>query len=133
MPEESRFVVEVVPDVTGIDRTFDYFVPDGMKGSIEIGSRVRVNLNGRRVGGWVVACEPRDTSESELKPILKCSGIGPDETIVSLSRWAANRWCVGKLDRFSSQLLRTPWCPESRLRVERKSWPHRLRLRRANC
>jgi primosomal protein N' (replication factor Y) len=100
MSEESRFVVEVVPDVTGIDRTFDYFVPVDMKGSIEIGSRVRVNLNGRRVGGWVIACEPRDMSESELKPVLKCSGIGPDETIVSLSRWAANRWCVGKLRPF---------------------------------
>lgn len=101
MSEVTRFVVEVVPDVTGIDRTFDYFVPEEMKSSVDIGSRVRVNLNGRRVGGWVVATEPSSQSnESELKPILKCSGIGPDETIVSLSRWAAHRWCVGKLRPF---------------------------------
>lgn len=104
MSEDTRFVVEVVPDVTGIDRTFDYFVPDEMKMSIDIGSRVRVNLNGRRVGGWVVSRVPSVASkavdEAELKPILKWSGIGPDATIVSLSRWAANRWCVGKLRPF---------------------------------
>ncbi|MEN9802861.1 MAG: putative primosomal protein n [Actinomycetota bacterium] len=101
MSEVTRFVVEVVPDVTGIDRTFDYFVPDELKGSIEVGCKVRVNLNGRRVGGWVVSCTPNmEPNESELKPILKFSGIGPDATVVSLSRWAANRWCVGKLRPF---------------------------------
>lgn len=101
MSEATRFVVEVVPDVTGIDRTFDYFVPDELTGSIEVGSKVRVNLNGRRVGGWVVTCMPNsEPNESELKPILNISGIGPDARVVSLSRWAAHRWCVGKLRPF---------------------------------
>ena len=53
-------VVRVQPDVVAIDREFDYLVPlawadDGRADSLGVGSKVRIHLGGRRVGGWVVA------------------------------------------------------------------------------
>lgn len=100
MSGDSSIVVEVVPDVTGLDRTFDYFVPEDLESSIDFGSRVRVDLNGRRVAGWVIAIERRPLGDTTLKPILKCSGIGPDRDVVELCRWAARRWCVSRLRPF---------------------------------
>ena len=52
-------VVRVLPDVAAIDRVFDYEVPeawetDGRADRVVIGSVVRIDLHGRRVGGWVV-------------------------------------------------------------------------------
>lgn len=98
MSEVLAPVVEVLPDVTGLDRTFDYYVPDDLVGAVEIGSRVRVDLNGRRVGGWIVARRPAGAGDDtqKLKPILKSSGIGPDADMVDLCAWAAWRWCTGR-------------------------------------
>ena len=95
-------VARIVPDVTGIDKTFDYLVPDEMNSVLEIGSRVRVSLHGRRVGGWVVDLMDAsdEVSERALKPILKSSGIGPDREIVELAQWASWRWCAGRLRPF---------------------------------
>lgn len=115
-------VVEVVPDVTGIDKTFDYFVPEEFWDRIDIGSKVRVNLNGRRIGGWVVDLRRETTQHDELKPILKWSGIGPDSEMIELCRWAARRWCVTKLRPFliaaSPNSVITRAAPPRRSRVE---------------
>ena len=48
----------VVPDVVGLDKAFDYAVPEGLP--VDVGTLVRVPLHGRRVGGWVVALDPPD-------------------------------------------------------------------------
>lgn len=69
---------------------------------IEIGSRVRVALHGRRVGGWVVELSDRsdEVDQSALKPIVKSSGIGPSAEVVDLGRWASHRWCASRLRPF---------------------------------
>ncbi len=82
-------VARVLPDVAAVDRPFDYSVPEGW--DLEVGSRVRVNLHGRSVRGWVV--ELAESSEVEtLKPIAKRLGAGPPPDIVALCEWAAWRW-----------------------------------------
>lgn len=95
-------VARIVPDVTGIDKSFDYLVPDEMESIVELGSRVRVSLHGRRVGGWVV--ELLDASDAvstdALKPLVKSSGIGPNGELIELARWASWRWCAGRLRPF---------------------------------
>lgn len=91
-------VARVVPDVTGLDREFDYTVPDELLGALSVGDRVRVPLHGRRVGGWVVALDPADgpVPVERLKPLVARSGLGPDEVTVGLARWASHRW-AGRL------------------------------------
>lgn len=97
----SPVVVGVVPDVTGLDRIFDYAVPEEFSDRVEMGTRVRVVLNGRRIGGWVVRLGPDDsTSSVALRPIEKVSGVGPDADIVDLCSWASDRWCANRLRPF---------------------------------
>jgi primosomal protein N' (replication factor Y) (superfamily II helicase) len=51
---------------------------------------VRIELHGRRVGGWVVAVH--DDGGHAVKPIAKVTGWGPPPELLALSRWAAWRW-----------------------------------------
>jgi primosomal protein N' (replication factor Y) (superfamily II helicase) len=94
-------VARVVPDVTGLDRHFDYIAPDSLH--VTIGALVRVPLAGRRIGGWVVGLSPLE-SEAEvavdrLLPIAKVTGIGPGEDTIELAEWAVPRW-AGRLRAF---------------------------------
>ena len=90
-------VARVVPNVTGLDKHFDYLVPELLREQVAVGSLVRVPLHGRRVGGWVVALGSTVAPDSpvaveQLVPIAKWSSIGPGEDLVDLARWAGPRW-----------------------------------------
>jgi primosomal protein N' (replication factor Y) len=87
-------VARVVPDVTGLDKQFDYLVPDALRDRVEVGTIVRVPLHGRRVGGWVVALGAPDPAlpVEKLVAIAKVSSIGPPADLVSLAEWATTRW-----------------------------------------
>lgn len=86
-------VARVLPDVTGLDKTFDYVVPDALVGPAVLGAIVRVELSGRRVGGWIVELDPPDAHPADaLKPIAKVTGYGPPAEMLALSEWAAVRW-----------------------------------------
>ena len=41
--------------MTGLDKQFDYLVPELLREQVAIGSLIRAPLHGRRVGGWVVS------------------------------------------------------------------------------
>jgi primosomal protein N' (replication factor Y) len=92
----------VLPAVAGLDKAFDYLVPEEMAAAVGIGTLVRVDLAGRRVGGWVVdvrpALGPRDVRAGRpLLPLAKVRGWGPEPEVVELTRWAAWRW-AGRRD-----------------------------------
>ena len=94
-------IARVLPDVTGLDKEFDYVVPVAMEGAIAVGSLVRVPLHGRRVGGWVVALGVDVAVPVErLRPIAKVSSRGPGSEILELARWASTRWAAGRLRPF---------------------------------
>jgi primosomal protein N' (replication factor Y) len=102
MDPSSLLVARVVPDVTGLDKQFDYLVPEPMRARVAVGSMVRILLHGRRVGGWVVSLGPPDGSIAvdRLVPLSKWSGIGPDGELIELARWASQRWGAGRLRPF---------------------------------
>lgn len=95
-------VARVVPDVTGLDKQFDYLVPPALAPRVQVGSLVRVPLHGRRVGGFVVAIGPPDPAIplDKLKAITKVSGVGPGPDIHSLARWASIRWAARRVRPF---------------------------------
>lgn len=95
-------MARVVPDVTGLDKQFDYLVPDALVGRVHVGTIVRVPLHGRRVGGFVVAVGPPDPAVplDKLKPIAKVSGVGPSPDIHDLARWASVRWAARRVRPF---------------------------------
>ena len=85
-------VVRVRPDEPGLDKLFDYSVPDAMADQIRVGTVVRVLLAGRRVRGWVVADHVDPPEGVTLAPVAKVTGWGPPAELLDLADWAAWRW-----------------------------------------
>lgn len=61
------------------------------------GARVRINLNGRRVGGWIVSVKPFGLSTEgialeKLSPIVTVSGVGVEPHLIALTQWVSERW-----------------------------------------
>ena len=83
-------VARILPNVTGLDKTFDYDVPGDME--VRVGDLVRIELHGRRIGGWVLDVDPADAHSDDLKPISKWSSRGPAADLVDLASWASIRW-----------------------------------------
>jgi primosomal protein N' (replication factor Y) len=83
----------VLPDVTAVDRVFDYSVPDALADVVRVGAIVRVPLHGRRVRGWVIAdaVEPAPTTGA-LLDVLAVVSAGPSPDVVALTEWIAWRW-----------------------------------------
>ena len=92
-------------------RPFDYQVPPDWDDAVTVGTRVRVPLHGRRVGGWVVEddVEPEPGLDIEADwPSSPGSGRPPR---CSRSRpWAAWRW-AGPLERTADGGLAGPGGP----------------------
>ncbi|MGH9275152.1 MAG: hypothetical protein ACRDZU_10945, partial [Acidimicrobiales bacterium] len=88
----NHLVVRVLPDVPAIDKTFDYLVPDVVRDQVRVGDVVRVELHGRRVGGWIVEVGVEPPAGVALRPIAKRSGLGPTADLLELAEWAAWRW-----------------------------------------
>lgn len=88
----------MVPEVSGIDKVFDYLVPESLAPRVGRGTRVRIDLNGRRVGGWVVdigSAEERTDVQvdiARLVPIVSVSGEGVDPDVLPLTKWMSQRW-----------------------------------------
>lgn len=85
-------MVEVLPDVAGLDRTFHYLVPEALAARVTVGTIVRIPLHGRRVGGWVVAVGGTPPAGVALRSLTGVTGTGPPADVVALSAWAAWRW-----------------------------------------
>ncbi len=101
--DTNRYIARIVPDVTGLDKQFDYLVPDDLSTHISVGTIVRVELHGRRIGGWVVSLS--DTASdgrpsASLKPIAKVTGHGPAAELFGLADWASVRWAARRIRPF---------------------------------
>ncbi len=94
----SDSVARVVVDVTGVDRWFDYLIPDHLAAKAIVGARVRVPLHNRHVPGWIMAVLTTGDVTAEgfdvrrLLPLDKVVSVGPDATVVALIEWAARRY-----------------------------------------
>src|SRR5688500_8557797 len=85
-------VVGVLPDVPAIDKAFDYLVPPAMDPDERARTRVRIVVDARRVGGWVVRDGAAAPEGRALRPLAKVTGWGPPPDLVDLASWAAWRW-----------------------------------------
>jgi primosomal protein N' (replication factor Y) len=99
---DAPLTATVVPDVTGLDKSFDYLVPAHLQPMVRVGTSVRVPLHGRRVGGWVVRVGPPtgDVPVERLVPIISWTGEGPAADLVDLADWAADRWGAPRIRPF---------------------------------
>jgi primosomal protein N' (replication factor Y) (superfamily II helicase) len=112
-------IVRVLPDEPGINKTFDYRLPDHLVGSghIRLGSIVRFSLHGRQLRGWITGIDVEPSTDLErIKNISKVTGFGPPRELLSLSRWAAHRWWgrPASLLRTASPIRSVPVLPPLR-------------------
>jgi primosomal protein N' (replication factor Y) len=93
-------VARVLPNVTGLDKSFDYRVPADLVERAVLGAIVRVRLHGRSVRGWVVELDPPDAHlVDDLIDISKVSSHGPSSELIELAEWASVRW-AGRMRHF---------------------------------
>jgi primosomal protein N' (replication factor Y) len=88
-------IARVVVDVTGVDKPFDYLIPDSLADAVVVGARVRVLLHRREVPGWVMALLAPDdigVDVARLLPIRKVTSVGPAADVVDLVEWGSVRW-----------------------------------------
>jgi primosomal protein N' (replication factor Y) (superfamily II helicase) len=84
--------VRVRTDVPALSKLFDYAVPGSWTDEVIVGTRVRVALHGRRVGGWVVDDDVTPPDGVQPLPLKNWSGWGPPPPVIELAEWAAWRW-----------------------------------------
>jgi primosomal protein N' (replication factor Y) (superfamily II helicase) len=104
-------------------KEFDYLIPPGLAGQVEVGSRVQVPFGPRKIFGCVTALA-EESAHANLKPILKVIGAQSLVTpkVLKLARWIADYYCCAPEIALKSVL------PEA-VRKEESGWRERLFVR----
>ena len=104
-------------------KEFDYLIPPGLAGQIEVGSRVQVPFGPRKILGCVTALA-EESAHTNLKPVLKVIGAQTLVTpkVLKLARWIADYYCCAPEIALKSVL------PEA-VRKEESGWRERLFVR----
>jgi len=93
-------LVDVLPDVPSVDRTFVYELSGTTANNAEakVGSLVRVPFSGRTVDGWIMGFDA-PAPNGGVRQVDKVVSLGPSPDIVELAKRAAVRW-AGALSFF---------------------------------
>jgi len=104
-------------------KEFDYLIPPGLTGQVDVGSRVQVPFGQRKVLGCVTALA-EESAHTRLKPILKVIGAQTLVTpkILKLARWIGDYYCCAPEVALKSVL------PEA-VRHEQAGWRELLYVR----
>ncbi|WP_409341075.1 primosomal protein N' [Paenibacillus sp. MBLB4367] len=101
----ANVIVDVPAKQT--NRTFDYKIPDSMRGWVGIGSRVGVPFGPRVVQGFVVGLsETADVAASKLKPIAQVMDLVPPLTpeLVELARWISRTYLCHEITALQAMI-----------------------------
>lgn len=95
----AQVIVEVAPD--HLDRPFDYLVPDEHADQVQVGSRVEVIFNGRKVRGLVVGTSDRTALDARrIRDVRR--PLGPHAWVTSqeieVLEWAGERFAAPLAD-----------------------------------
>src|SRR5882724_7181980 len=104
-------------------KEFDYLIPPGLTGQVDVGSRVQVPFGQRKVLGCVTALA-EESAYTRLKSILKVIGAQTLVTpkILKLARWIGDYYCCAPETALKCVL------PDA-VRHEQAGWRERLYVR----
>ena len=104
-------------------KEFDYSIPAGLAGQVDVGSRVQVPFGARKILGVVTALA-EESAHTKLKPILKVIGAQTLVTpkVLKLARWIGEYYCCAPETALKSVL------PEA-IRKETAGWKKQLFVR----
>lgn len=112
----------VVPDIPAraLGRSFDYLVPEGLAGQVEVGSTVLVPFSHRDVVGYVLAVSDEPSEGVDLARVLPVARVlassAFDEAGADLARWMAREYACPL-----SEAVRPFLAPGQTLHVRRDS------------
>ena len=117
-----RMIARVSLEIA-LRKEFDYAIPPGLVGQVDVGSRVQVPFGPRKVLGCVTALA-EESAHTKLKPIIKVIGAQTLVTpkVLKLARWIADYYCCAPEIALKSVL------PEV-VRKEQSGWRERLFVR----
>ncbi len=112
-------IAKVVTDIA-LDRAFDYEIPAGLRGQVEVGCRVRVPFGRKEALGFVVELA-EDSDVPGLRPLAGVVGEGPlvPAPLLRLARWISDYY-IDPIERCLRSVL-----PEA---VRREDFGPRVRL-----
>ena len=101
-------------------KEFDYSIPPGLIGQVEVGTRVQAPFGARKIFGTVTALA-EESAHANLKPILRIVGTQTLVTpkILKLARWIADYYCCAPEIALKSVL------PEA-VRKKEEGWKKQL-------
>src|ERR1017187_9559525 len=104
-------------------KEFDYSIPPGLAGQVEVGTRVQVPFGARKIFGTVTALA-EESAHANLKPILNVPGAQSLLTpkVLKLARWIGEYYCCAPETALKSVL------PEA-IRKEKEGWKKQLFVR----
>ena len=104
-------------------KEFDYLIPPGLEGQVDVGTRVQVPFGPRKVLGVVTALA-EESAYAKLRPLLKIIGAPTMVTpmVLRLTRWISAYYCCPLEIALKSAL------PEA-VRHEAAGWRERLFVR----
>src|ERR1039458_5884153 len=104
-------------------KEFDYSIPPGLAGQVEVGTRVQVPFGARKIFGTVTALA-EESAHAKLKPIIKVIGAQSLVTpkVLKLARWIGEYYCCAPETALKSVL------PEA-IRKEKDGWKKQLFVR----
>jgi primosomal protein N' (replication factor Y) len=104
-------------------KEFDYSIPPGLIGQVQVGSRVQVPFGPRKIYGCVTALAG-ESAHARLKPIYKIIGAQTLVTlkVLKLARWIADYYCCAPEIALKAVL------PEA-VRKREEGWKKQLMVR----
>jgi primosomal protein N' (replication factor Y) (superfamily II helicase) len=119
---QPRMIARVSLEIA-LRKEFDYLIPPGPAGQIDVGSRVQVPFGARKIFGTVTALA-EESAHTNLKPILKVIGAQTLVTpkVLKLARWISDYYCCAPEIALKSVL------PEA-IRNEKEGWKKQLFVR----
>ncbi|MEF2964549.1 primosomal protein N' [Paenibacillus sp. M1] len=101
----AKVIVDVPSRET--DRPFDYLIPDGMQGWIEVGSRVGVPFGRRTVQGFVLSLhEHTELDPRRMKPIQELLDLVPPlpADLVKLAEWMSGKYACSMISALQAMI-----------------------------
>ena len=103
--------VRVAPEL-GLDRLFDYAIPNRLRGGIELGQRLRVPWGKRMIMAYAVEF-PEKPEVEQVKEVEEVAGEKPliPSSLCRLARWMADYYACDLGGSFAHNFARASSIP----------------------
>ena len=101
-------IAEVLVEIKaeGIDKTFSYLIPDSLKDKVSVGIRVEVPFGKQKLEGFVLAINPYQEVDYQMKEIIDVIDIEPvlNEEMLKLGNYISKKTICNLISAYQTML-----------------------------